>query len=158
MQSGVCLTYLIFVPHNFHSSFLELTGQNVSPNIFLFVMLLVEIPLSWIRDIRKLTVTNTFANCLILYGLITCLAFAFGSAIQPSTQSTTSMEEDNDVNVINGTTTSEAAEAEDIIDDESTTIIEGRGPLAEIMYKLVHLTPFNSDGWFLFIGTSVRTT
>ena len=56
-------------------------------------MLGMEVPLSWIRDIRKLTVTNALANCLILYGLITCLAFAFSTAIQPSTTTTTQSQQ-----------------------------------------------------------------
>ena len=76
MQSGVCLTYLIFVPQNLHTSFLLLTGLDVSPNIWLGVMIAIQIPLSWIRDIRKLTPTNLLANALILYGLLTCIYFA----------------------------------------------------------------------------------
>ena len=76
MQSGVCLTYLIFVPQNLHTSFLLLTGLDVSPNIWLGVMIAIQIPLSWIRDIRKLTPTNLLANLLILYGLLTCIYFA----------------------------------------------------------------------------------
>ena len=43
-------------------------------------MLLFQIPLSWIRDIRKLTITNLIANILILYGLIACLGFAISTA------------------------------------------------------------------------------
>jgi len=31
MQSGICLTYLIFVPQNFHTSILVLTGLDISP-------------------------------------------------------------------------------------------------------------------------------
>lgn len=76
MQSGVCLTYLIFVPQNLHASMKILTGMDISPNIWLIVMVAIQVPLSWIRDIRKLTPTNLLANCLILYGLITCLGFA----------------------------------------------------------------------------------
>jgi proton-coupled amino acid transporter len=38
--------------------------------------------MSWIRDIRKLTITNLLANMLILYGLITCLGFAFDNAVR----------------------------------------------------------------------------
>mmetsp|Transcript_12096 Transcript_12096/g.27251 ORF Transcript_12096/g.27251 Transcript_12096/m.27251 type:complete len:281 (+) Transcript_12096:134-976(+) len=45
-------------------------------------MLIVEIPMSWIRDIRKLTVTNLLANALILYGLVTCLVFALSTVIK----------------------------------------------------------------------------
>jgi hypothetical protein len=91
---------------------------------------------------------------------MTCLAFAFESAIQPSTQLTMSLEGDNN-EYMNRTTPIEEqeevveVEAEEITGDQ-TTIIGWRGPLAEIMYKLVHLTPFHPDGWFLFIGTSVR--
>ena len=78
MQSGVCLTYLIFVPQNLHTSFFLLTGVDISPNIWLGVMIAIEIPLSWIRDIRKLTPTNLLANGLILFGLLTCIYFALG--------------------------------------------------------------------------------
>lgn len=102
MQSGVCLTYrtygyivsacqrlflfsrlslctVIFVPQNLHTSALQLFGWNVRPNIWLIVMVMIQIPLSWIRDIRKFTITNLLANALILYGLITCLSFAFAN-------------------------------------------------------------------------------
>jgi solute carrier family 36 (proton-coupled amino acid transporter) len=115
MQSGVCLTYLIFVPLNLKTITKNLTGHDVDASYFVTVMLAFQIPLSWIRDIRKLTITNLLANILILYGLITCLGFAFSNAIISE---------------------------------------EGRGPLAEILYKFSNLGSFNS-GWFLFIGTSV---
>ena len=80
MQSGVCLTYLIFVPHNLYVSVHHLFGVSISTKYWLAVMVLLQIPLSWIRDIRKLTPTNFVANALILYGLLTCLAFAFHQA------------------------------------------------------------------------------
>lgn len=80
MQSGVCLTYLIFVPQNLHASLLIITGIDISPEIWLIGMIGVQIPLSWIRDIRKLTPTNFMANALILYGLTICLGFAFVEA------------------------------------------------------------------------------
>lgn len=82
MQSGVCLTYLIFVPQNLQASTLILSGVNVPASYFMIVMLLFQIPMSWIRDIRKLTVTNLLANMLILYGLCTCLGFALLNAIK----------------------------------------------------------------------------
>lgn len=84
MQSGVCLTYLIFVPQNLHTSMLYLAGINLSPRIWLIIMVLIEIPLSWINDIRKLTCTNFSANILILYGLLLCLGFSFQEAIGSS--------------------------------------------------------------------------
>lgn len=76
MQSGVCLTYLIFVPQNLHTSAKLLFNWDISTNWTLTFMMAMQIPLSWIRDIRRLTVTNCLANGLILYGLATCLAFA----------------------------------------------------------------------------------
>jgi proton-coupled amino acid transporter len=100
-------------------------------------MLLLQIPMSWIRDIRKLTVTNALANALILYGLITCLVFALGNAVQPANNS-------------NAKGPGGAHDSEESVDAHI------RGPVAEILYKLAHLDGFNSHGWFLFIGTSVR--
>ena len=82
MQSGVCLTYLIFVPHNLRSSVMAMFGVDVPPQCWLIFMVLVQIPLSWIRDISHFTVTNSIANFFILYGLITCMGFAFGESIQ----------------------------------------------------------------------------
>jgi hypothetical protein len=84
MQSGVCLTYLIFVPQNLHASFALLTGLEVSTSLWLLLMIGLQIPLSWIRDIRKLTPTNLLANCLILYGLLTCIGFAIKEATAPT--------------------------------------------------------------------------
>eukprot|EP00549_Striatella_unipunctata_P007964 CAMPEP_0118688572 /NCGR_PEP_ID=MMETSP0800-20121206/8996_1 /TAXON_ID=210618 ORGANISM="Striatella unipunctata, Strain CCMP2910" /NCGR_SAMPLE_ID=MMETSP0800 /ASSEMBLY_ACC=CAM_ASM_000638 /LENGTH=455 /DNA_ID=CAMNT_0006585849 /DNA_START=137 /DNA_END=1504 /DNA_ORIENTATION=+ len=82
MQSGVCLTYLIFVPQNLHSSVWNLFGFNIPPDIWLILMIVIQIPLSWIRDIRKFTMTNFLANALILYGLLTCLGFATVNAME----------------------------------------------------------------------------
>jgi proton-coupled amino acid transporter len=80
MQSGVCLTYLIFGPQNLHTSMLLLFGLDIAPEWWLIVMVGLQIPLSWIQDIRKLTPTNLLANLCILYGLITCLGFAISKA------------------------------------------------------------------------------
>lgn len=93
MQSGVCLTYMIFVPQNLHTSMLLLFNWNVSPSLWLLVMIMIQIPLSWIRDIRKLTPTNLVANLLILYGLVTCLGFAVYEATAPSLPNTGPLEE-----------------------------------------------------------------
>lgn len=117
MQSGVCLTYVIFVSQNLQVCAEMLFGMELPAYYFTIVMLVFQIPLSWIRDIRKLTLTNLIANILILYGLIACLVFAFSAA---------------------------------------TSSNEGRSPLTEMGYKFTNLDAFNS-GWFLFIGTSVRT-
>lgn len=125
VQSGVCLTYLIFVPQNMKSSVHALFGMEVSTSFFLFLMVAVQIPLSWIREIRHLTVTNALANGLIMYGLILCLAFAFERAVEALPP----------------------GEGEDEDIPESA--------LGLLFFRFFHLEPFNSEGWFLFIGTSV---
>jgi proton-coupled amino acid transporter len=126
MQTGVCLTYLIFVPQNLHSSAVQLLGHTrfpSSPTLWLLVMVGIQIPLSFIRDIRKLTPTNLAANCLILYGLLTCLGFA--------------MKE------------SATTQAGPTVAAEPTW-----GPARNAWSHFTHLTPFAPD-WFLFIGTAV---
>ncbi|CAJ1953721.1 unnamed protein product [Cylindrotheca closterium] len=80
MQSGVCLTYIIFVSLNLQTCTNVIWGTDLPASYFTIIMLLFQIPLSWIRDIRKLTLTNLIANVLILYGLIACLSFAFEEA------------------------------------------------------------------------------
>ena len=82
MQFGVCLTYLIFVPQNLVEATRALFGLEVDKVFFLVAMVAIEIPLTWIRDIRKLTPTNVLATFLIAYGLISCLAIAFSVAIK----------------------------------------------------------------------------
>lgn len=84
MQSGVCLSYFIFAPQNLHTSVQTLTGINISPSVWLILVVLIQVPLSWLRDIRKLTPTNLIANTLILYGLTICLLFAFYEATTPA--------------------------------------------------------------------------
>lgn len=116
MQSGVCLTYFIFVPHNLTSSVQSMAGVNISPNVWLVVMVLIQIPLCWIRDISHFTITNSIANLMILYGLVTCLGFAIQEAVQGASA----------VAMVN---------------------------VATHWHSLAALEP----GWFLFIGTSVRT-
>lgn len=76
MQFGVCLTYFIFVPPNLVESVHALFGVHVNKVVFLILMIAIEVPLSWIRDIRKLTPTNILATFLIAYGLLSCLCIA----------------------------------------------------------------------------------
>eukprot|EP00934_Nitzschia_sp_Nitz4_P002235 Nitzschia sp. Nitz4//scaffold78_size91513//63205//64901//NITZ4_004934-RA/size91513-snap-gene-0.125-mRNA-1//1//CDS//3329558145//2235//frame0 len=77
MQLGVCLTYFIFVPQNLVECTKDLFHVYVNPTVFLVLMLLIEIPLCWIRDIRKLMPTNVLATLLMAYGLACCLILAF---------------------------------------------------------------------------------
>jgi proton-coupled amino acid transporter len=142
MQSGVCLTYLIFVPQNLHASVLQLSNQkiNIPPETWLILMVACQVPLSWIRDIRKLTPTNALANALILYGLITCLCFAMREATTP---------DNTDIIVIVGNivTTQDTVSPVELSQPPL-------GALGEIWKHFMALPPFNKD-WYLFIGTSV---
>lgn len=119
MQAGVCLTYLIFVPQNLRTSVQIMTGMDISPNVWLILMVAIQVPLSWLRDIRRLTPTNLLANVLILYGLSICLGYAFREASTPNTP-------DSNLNTWD-----------------------------VVIQHFQSLRPF-ADGWYLFIGTSVR--
>mmetsp|Transcript_9228 Transcript_9228/g.15274 ORF Transcript_9228/g.15274 Transcript_9228/m.15274 type:complete len:652 (-) Transcript_9228:1303-3258(-) len=132
MQSGVCLTYLIFVPQNLRTSALLLTGVDISTSLWLLLMVVVQIPLSWIRDIRRLTVTNLLANVLILFGLISCLGLAIRQ-----------MGEGESSNFV------VAGEEEEEEEEEESSFME------KALYRAKYLPAFNPDGWFLFLGTSV---
>ncbi|KAL7463688.1 hypothetical protein ACHAXS_004044 [Conticribra weissflogii] len=158
MQSGVCLTYLIFVPQNLHSSALDLFGANISTSWWLAFMMAVQIPMSWIRDIRRLTVTNLLANALILYGLLTCLGFAL--------KQMGGSEVDVDVGEegLDGVGYDYANSAEDPVGGTGPKIVgvviddgdnDERTFFREVLFRFRSLPPFNPAGWFLFMGTSV---
>lgn len=159
MQSGVCLTYLIFVPHNLHASLAILFGwHDVSPNVYLVLMVLVQIPLSWIRDIRKFTVTNALANALILYGLLLCLYFAFEESLQPWIPNNN--DNNNSGDSINNSTLAfktnyyndhVARIAPETTYSDST---EDSSAWTNFWDHVADLHPF-AKHWILFIGTSV---
>ncbi|CAJ1959844.1 unnamed protein product [Cylindrotheca closterium] len=77
MQFGVCLTYLIFVPQNLYEATHQLFGWEMSKTVFLVCMVLMEVPLAWIRDIRRLAFFNFIATLLVAYGLFSCVVLAF---------------------------------------------------------------------------------
>jgi hypothetical protein len=76
MQFGVCLTYLIFVPQNIYELIRDIFGIVVPKSLILVAMLVIEIPLCWIRDIRKLTPINILATLFIAFGLTSILYIA----------------------------------------------------------------------------------
>ena len=82
MQFGVCLTYLIFVPANLYQCTLAVFGVAVPKFYFLLAMILIEIPLSWISDIRKLTPTNVLATILIVFGLCAVMFMGIGQSLR----------------------------------------------------------------------------
>ena len=91
-QFGVCLTYLIFVPDNLRTCAYAMTGYRIPKVALLWMMILVEIPLCGIRDIRRLTTTNVIASFLILMGLVSVLVIA----VQEGTTSTYNAETHED--------------------------------------------------------------
>lgn len=88
MQFGVCLTYLIFVPQNLFESTRALFGVEIRKEFFLAGMLLLEIPLVWIRDIRKLTPFNILATIFIAFGLASVLFIALFGLDHPTISDT----------------------------------------------------------------------
>ena len=70
-QFGIVLTYFIFISTNLSS-----IGLSLSPHLIVGLVAITQIPLSWIKDISKLSSTNMLANCLIAYGLITVTIYA----------------------------------------------------------------------------------
>jgi len=93
MQFGVCLTYLIFVPQNLFELIRNVFGVFVRKEIILIGMLAIEIPLCWIRDIRKLTPFNISATFLIAFGLASVLFIAVFNANDDNTVAGTEGEE-----------------------------------------------------------------
>lgn len=83
LQFGVCLTYLIFVPQNLYTFFHSIVHvlpesvanfvQSTTETHYLILMIMIQIPLSWIIDIRKLTPYNVLATLLIVFGLLSCV-------------------------------------------------------------------------------------
>ena len=104
-------------------------------------MVCLQIPLSWIRDIRKFATTNAVANALILYGLILCLWFA----LEESTEPLVLTSEGNHLGVTSNATSLPANEK---------YVDESNSSLYNVWQHLTHLSPFG-DHWILFIGTSV---
>lgn len=136
---GVCLTYFIFVPHNLQTSLRLLFRWNFSTTIYLVFMTLLQMPLSWVRDIRRFTFTNILANGLIMYGLVLCLCFAFGESTQPREPGGYASAE-----LVNSTS---SPAIEKIKQDKPR-------PISNIRDHMVHLEPLGNH-WILFIGTSV---
>ena len=132
------------MPQNLQASVRILTGDDVPMLNFLWLMVLVEIPLSWIQNVRHFTITNVIANFLILYGLLTCLGFAANNLIESSSTTEEQLQDDASNN--------DEEEQTDIVDIDAEIIAVG--PFRNIIKKMSELRPFG-PGWFLFIGTSV---
>lgn len=152
MQSGVCLTYLIFVPQNLSKCYETMFHKYTSPIMWLWIMILLEIPLSWTRDIRKLACTNAFANVCILYGLCMCIFVAFTISIQPLEYE----DEDSISNTIQtNTTITNSTHENTSMGEDTTRFLTENGSMHNILTRIhTNIKPFENQ-WYLFIGTSV---
>ena len=141
MQLGICLTYFIFVPHNVTASMEKMfPGLHIPLWVGLVAMVGLEIPLCWIRDIRRLVYTNVAANALISFGLVSSLYLALFVAKSTTDAELLFPESSKNNDGSNATTLVEPAELSQVAAGTA-----GR----------THLSPWN-DHWYLFIGTSVR--
>eukprot|EP00339_Tiarina_fusa_P026633 CAMPEP_0117038728 /NCGR_PEP_ID=MMETSP0472-20121206/27230_1 /TAXON_ID=693140 ORGANISM="Tiarina fusus, Strain LIS" /NCGR_SAMPLE_ID=MMETSP0472 /ASSEMBLY_ACC=CAM_ASM_000603 /LENGTH=338 /DNA_ID=CAMNT_0004749031 /DNA_START=171 /DNA_END=1187 /DNA_ORIENTATION=- len=96
---------------------------------FLVAMVAVEIPLSWIKDIRKLTPSNVVATALIAYGLFFVLVLAFVQGM--------AVVDDNDIDNNNNNNNNN--------NGEGTT---------RVFVENLKALPAITNSWFLFAGTS----
>ena len=155
LQYGVCLTYLIFVPHNLHETVETLFGLNVSKTKLLWFMVAIEIPLCFIRDIKKLTPTNVIATGLISYGLCFVILIAMYQGLQwvyPDYDEDDYFTKDN----YNNKFTMFDDDDYYVMDDAPVVdeaVEERRGNYAFVFNFQRHM-PFFTDAWFLFVGTS----
>ncbi|GMH57184.1 hypothetical protein TL16_g02312, partial [Triparma laevis f. inornata] len=69
-QSGITLTYYIFISKNLSVCF------GVNDDLVIFLLMIVQLPLSCIESIALLSKTNLIANGLIAYGLIGIVVYA----------------------------------------------------------------------------------
>ena len=169
MQLGVCLTYFIFVPHNLSASIKSLLGMHVPMWMCLIAMVGMEIPLSSIRNIRKLVHTNVLANALIAFGLISCLYLAL--TMTSDDYGTEKGHYGNNSNISGGGGSSPKIEfnmnaALETGAGTNTNSIRGDNRIISRIMEEISSTataeastsqPLGAwnDKWYLFIGTSV---
>jgi proton-coupled amino acid transporter len=129
-QSGICLTYFIFVATNLKDLCASFgIAEHMSLTTLCLIQLLVYIPLVMIRNIQNFAYTNFIANALILYSLVVLSVIA---AIQVFKGPANAGENDND---------------SDDDDDDDDGQLTGREPLSKYLW-------FNANSFYLFIGTS----
>ncbi len=131
-QFGIVLTYFIFVPANARSALLTF-GLDVPLTPLIALMCAAQVPLSWVEDIKRLSGTNMIANCLIGYGLASCMLYA---------RSGEGSGEGGEDPPVNGTDVGRGGEGVGV-----------GGPLRGLL-NMVNLPPLVST-FYLFIGTSV---
>jgi amino acid permease len=73
-QSGFCCVYLLFIAHNVrdvarHLLDCQTLPQSASILSLIFLQLIVLVPLTWIRRLKRLRVTNLLGELCVLFGL-----------------------------------------------------------------------------------------
>lgn len=125
---------VIFVPHNLSASIAMLTHVRLPLWLCLVGMVIIEIPLSSIRNVSKLVTTNVIATCLIAFGLASCLFLA----------------------TFNDNEDAQAAVEVGTVENDDMSSFKPSDDLwnEDTFEKKSYMSPWN-DHWYLFIGTSV---
>ncbi|ONH68895.1 Vacuolar amino acid transporter 4 [Cyberlindnera fabianii] len=74
-QIGFACAYIIFTTENLTAFVRNVSGIQVSPGTFFFMQTIIFIPLSFIRNVSKLSLPSLIANFFILAGLLIVLFF-----------------------------------------------------------------------------------
>ena len=79
-QIGFVAAYIVFTSENlkaFVGSVTSIDTSDIHIMYFIFIQLIIFLPLSLIRDITKLSLLALLANVFILVGLVTILYYSF---------------------------------------------------------------------------------
>lgn len=74
-QIGFACAYIIFTTGNLTAFFNNVTNWNIKPDMFFLLQTLIFIPLSFIRNVSKLSLPSLMANFFIFAGLFIVLFF-----------------------------------------------------------------------------------
>lgn len=76
LQIGFSTAYLIFIGHNVQVVVAEVTTLHTSSLPYILACVLVLVPLSWLRSLRRLAWSALLADVAVLVGLLTVYAYA----------------------------------------------------------------------------------
>lgn len=85
-QIGFACAYIIFTTGNLTAFFNNVTNWNIKPDMFFLLQTLIFIPLSFIRNVSKLSLPSLMANFFIFAGLFIVLFFTSKEIINNGTK------------------------------------------------------------------------
>ena len=77
LQLGCCVCYYIFVSENLHQVIKDVNGARVSSNLLMAAMMMFEIPMCLLRDLKVFTPFNSIANGLVAGSLLVIIWCSF---------------------------------------------------------------------------------